>query len=175
MQRDVLRGRLERLRHLRLRQPDSLPLGVALDARSAILGLVEDQFGAALGGIAGHPDLGMKPVRPWSAPVNVMLSEAPTSVGGSSRAGATSTIWRRRRYGCSISSRRACIQHGGVTSLVAHGPLARRIAMAVRRNYGLLGTVPPSSASETGARPSRPVARGARRDRALPRPAPPRE
>jgi hypothetical protein len=43
MQADVLLGGLEKLRHLLLRQPDGFILEPALDARAAILRLVEDQ------------------------------------------------------------------------------------------------------------------------------------
>ena len=42
---DVLLGRLEKLRHVLLREPDGFVLKPALDARSAILGLVEDEVG----------------------------------------------------------------------------------------------------------------------------------
>jgi hypothetical protein len=43
MQRHVLRCGLEKIRNLRLRQPDRLALEPALDARAAILPLVKNQ------------------------------------------------------------------------------------------------------------------------------------
>jgi hypothetical protein len=48
---------LEELGHQLLREPDGLALEPALDARSPVLGLVEDQLGPALRGITrarGH-------------------------------------------------------------------------------------------------------------------------
>jgi hypothetical protein len=108
MLRDVLGGRLEQLRHLRLRQPDRIALEAALDARSAILGLVKDQFGAAPGVITGHPDLG----RPrdeagatMSGPVNVMMfGEEPTGrrAARHRRAGRRNTALRVKSYAFGI-------------------------------------------------------------------------
>lgn len=45
MQGDVLGRRLEQFRHLRLRQPNGALIEPALNARLAVLGLVEDQAG----------------------------------------------------------------------------------------------------------------------------------
>jgi hypothetical protein len=49
---DILRRGLEQLGHLRLREPDGFVLKAALDARAAILRLVEDDFGIGQG--VGH-------------------------------------------------------------------------------------------------------------------------
>ena len=45
VQRHVLRRGLKKFRNLRLCQPDRFVLKTALHARSAILGLVKDEFG----------------------------------------------------------------------------------------------------------------------------------
>ena len=52
MERDILRRRLKKFRHQCLRHPDIFMLEPALDARAAILGLVEDDAGLGLGLVA---------------------------------------------------------------------------------------------------------------------------
>jgi hypothetical protein len=52
MQRHVLRRRLKKLRHLRLRHPHRLMLKPALDALAPVLRLVEQKFGIGFGRVA---------------------------------------------------------------------------------------------------------------------------